>query len=121
MDCPNLGSCIPGADHTQVWVPAPDFSRFERHSGAEAPFILTQPYRPASDEAQAEMTAYAVAHGLVTDTWASDAWYNPGECTAIRLTADDKGYVSWPLATEALSLLCAWRDDWPDDIPEWLA
>lgn len=51
MRCPNIISkCLPYADHTEIWVPAPDFSDFERHSGAPAPFILTQPY-PRSLEA----------------------------------------------------------------------
>lgn len=118
MHCPNMGrGCLPHADHTQVWVPAPDFSQFERHSGAAPPFILTQPYR---SEIPAEITAYAAAHGLVVNTWTRDAWYYPGQCIAIRLTAGGTDYTAWPLETEALSLMCAVRDDWPETIPEWL-
>jgi hypothetical protein len=137
MRCPNAGRCIPHADHTQVWVPAPDFSRFETYSGAEPPFILTQPYRgslPEGDEDDApaaglpgqairlpaEVTAYAAAHGLGAETWISDAWYYPEHCVPVRLTPHGGGYVSFPLETETLSLMCAWRDEWPEAVPEWL-
>ena len=133
MRCPKFGNCLPYADHTQVWVPAPDFSDFGRYSGAPEPFILTQPYRGRlgltgskagssvePSDLPAEITAYAAAHGLNVDVYPQDDWYNPGSCLPIRLTTNGDGHVQFPLETEALSLMCAWRDDWPETIPEWL-
>lgn len=138
MECPNAGSrCLPCADHTQVWIPAPDFRDFERHSGAGAPFILTQPYLSSlpddetaavngissmtgSTRIPAEMAAYATAHGLILDSYPWDAWYYPDHCVPIRLSADNRRIAVFPLELEALSLMCTWRDDWPETVPEWL-
>ena len=134
MRCPNVGKrCLPHADHTQVWVPAPDFSDFEHRSGAAAPFILTQPYYDAlpdtgdDDDAgipegsglaalapeygiPAAIMVYAAAHGITAESWRrDDAWYYPEHCMPIRLTADGRGMTAFPLETETLSLMCAWR------------
>lgn len=117
MRCPQFGKCLPGADHTQTWVPAPSFSDFTRRSGADEPFILTQPYCDALPDGMRE---YAAAHCLDIDSYPFDAWYNPGHCTPFRLTPLHNGHALFPLATECLSLMCAWRDDWPEEIPEWL-
>lgn len=135
MHCPNTGRCFPRADHTQVWIPAPDFSRFEIRSTAAPPFILTQPYYDSlgldypGDEIRswpesrsdipAETASYAAAHGLDAESFSSDAWYYPGNCMPIRLTSSTR-HTQWPLEAETLRLMCAWRDEWPETVPEWL-
>jgi len=37
-----------------------------------------------------------------------------------RLDKHQNGVTAFPLTTETLSLMCAWRDDWPETVPEWL-
>jgi hypothetical protein len=134
--CPNMigNGCNPGADHTQMWVPAPEADQPERFSDSDPPFILTQPHAdraeyvhtavnidwdskeffdaayPLNDaKLPGELVTYATAHGLDATTFFSDAWYNPGNCVPIRLTPR----VQTPLHAEALSLMCAYRDEWP--------
>jgi hypothetical protein len=97
MHCPDFGQCLPEADHTQVWVPSPDFSCFERFSGAESPFILTHPYKGALGSQDADdngiplsVRAYAAAHCLEAQSLVFDEWYSPGHELAIRLTPKSK-------------------------------
>lgn len=113
------GNCVPGSDHTDIWVDAGEPWR---------PFILTSPYK---DEIPDRMAAYAAAHGLEAEVNFGlgkidpadypdepiiyDQWYGH-DSLPIRLTAGNTGFVAWPLATAAAAMLRAYPVHWPDDI-----
>lgn len=135
-ECPNGGGvgCLPLSDHTRVWVPALDAGDFNYVSRSASPFILTQPYKETLDERiPADLSSYAKAHGLDVATYDSASvspdpfsqlpvdydWYYPGRCVPIRLSPLQNNTM-WPLEIETTSLMFAWRDDWPEKVPEWL-